>query len=434
MYLQGRLLIDPDQEPVPGWLRIAEGRIDEIGEGDPPSKAGSTDIDAVLHSKEGIVIGGADCILCPGFIDAHVHLPQMNAIGCDGLTLLDWLEQVIYPDESRWSEKECATTEAAEAYARLLRAGTVGFAGYLTSHAHGVTAAMKAAHRIPLRGIVGQTLMDREAPPELLGQLSARLARSEKGRLDTSLNPRFAVTCSDELLADTGKIFREGFPFSFKQRERGDMGTRLFLQTHLAESRQECDRVRELFPDDPYYAGVYDRHGLLTPHTLLAHGLHLSDAEWELIAERDSVVVHCPSANTFLRSGLFDFRKARECGVRVAVGSDIAAGCDLAMPRVARSMIEVAKLRKLAVDREAYVPTPAEAWTMITRGNAEALGFHDMGRLETGASADLLVLRVPFEIDAHLVGRMLHTWREDYIVQRVLRGIPMSVEPGNEES
>lgn len=407
MLIQGRLLIDPTTSPKPGWLRVEDGRIAELGEGDPP---GSPDA------------GGVESLITPGFIDAHVHLPQIESIGCDGLELMEWLDRVIYPAEAAWADKALAEARALEAYRRMLRAGTLGFSGYLTSHSHGVAAATKAAHRIPLRGIVGQSLMDREAPAALLRQPAARLVRSEKGRLDASLNPRFAVSCSDSLLSRTGELLAEGFPFSFKQRDPGDMGTTLFLQTHLAETVAECRRVAELFPDDSHYAGVYDRHGLLTPHTLLAHGVHLSPAEWALIAARDSVVVHCPSANTFLRSGLFDLRAAREHGVRLALGSDVAAGCDLAMPRVARAMIEVAKLRRLTVDPEAIVPTPAEAWTMITCGNADALGFHDQGRLEAGASADLLVLKPPVEFDEFLVGRLIHTWQDSFITHRVIRG------------
>lgn len=411
MLLQGRLLIDPRRPPEPGWVRIELGRIAEVGHGPPPR-------------GERVAAGDSEAIICPGFIDAHVHLPQIDAIGHDGMELMAWLDEAVYPAETRWADRRFAEGQVLEAYRRMLAAGTLGFAGYLTGHPHAVMAATKAAHRIPLRAIAGQVLMDRpgSAPKALLGHQPARLNRSERGRLDTSLNPRFAPACSERLLAATGARLAEGFPFSFKQRDPGDMGTLLFLQTHLAESKSECARVAELFPDDPHYAAVYDRHGLLTPRTLLAHCVHVSAAEWALIAERDCVVVHCPEANTFLQSGTFDFDAAREHDVRVALGSDVAAGCDLAMPRVARAMIEVAKLRRMTINPDAWVPTPADAWHMITRGNAKALGFADMGLIEAGTSADLLVLRPPFEVDEHLVGRLLYTWQEGYICDRVVRG------------
>jgi guanine deaminase len=168
---------------------------------------------------------------------------------------------------------------------------------------------------------------------------------------------------------------------------------------------------------------VYDRHGLLTERTLLAHCVHLDDEQWSLIAERRSVVVHCPGANTFLGSGRFDLDAARAHGVRLALGSDVAAGCDLAMPRVGRAMIEVAKTRAMDGGAAVHVPAPAEVWELITQGNADALGFTDGGRLEAGAAADLLVLRLPFGPDEHLVGRLIHTWRDDYIAHRIVNGV-----------
>jgi guanine deaminase len=161
---------------------------------------------------------------------------------------------------------------------------------------------------------------------------------------------------------------------------------------------------------------------LLTSRSLLAHGVHLEAEEWALLAARGSVVVHCPGANLFLRSGLFNLDAAHAHGVRLAVGSDVAAGPDLAMPRVARSMIEMAKLRQMTVDPDASIPTPADAWRMITLGNARALEFDDAGRLEPGAAADLLVVRPPFEVDDHLIGRLIYTWQNEYIAYRIVDG------------
>ena len=377
--------------PRLGWVCIDCGRIVQIGQGKPP---------------EAPRAGDADSLICPGFIDAHIHLPQIDAIGCDSLQLLDWLEQVIYPAETRWADQPFAEAMALRAHRRMIRSGTLGYAGYLTSHLHSTVAVLKAGHAIPVRAIVGQVLMDRRAPAELLGHELARLARSKRGRAALSVNPRFGICCSDELL-------------SRAQRRVADD---VFIQTHLAESKRECETVAELFPDDPHYTAVYDRHGLLGERTLLAHCLHLCDAEWQLIEQRKSVVVHCPTANTFLRSGLFELDTARRHGVRLALGSDVAAGPDFAMPRVARAMIETAKARAMTVHSDAFVPEPAEVWHMITRGNADALGWPDAGRLEVGAAADLLVLKVPFEIDEHLMGRLIYTWRDGYITHRVLDG------------
>lgn len=205
--------------------------------------------------------------------------------------------------------------------------------------------------------------------------------------------------------------------------ERARAGDPLWLQTHLAESPDECRRIGELFPDDPHYTAVYDRFGLLTDRMLLAHSIHLSDDEWRLIKERDSIPVHCPTANIFLGAGLFDLDKAREHDVRLALGTDVAAGPDVAMPRVARAMIETAKVRRITGVGGRHVPTPGEAWNMITRTNASLLGWDDCGRIEAGAAADLLVLRVPDTwLDEHLVGRLIHNWSPSLIEARVFNG------------
>jgi len=399
MILQGRLLAVADRSPRPGWLRVEAGRIVEVAAGDPP---------------EDPVAGGPGAILCPGFIDAHIHLPQIDEAGCDGLELLAWLDEIIYPAEGRWADPEVARTDVLRACRRMVASGTLGYAGYLTSHLEGVEAALTGGQGQDLRAIVGQVLMDRNGPrqlltgPKELARPATALDPRPGARMTLSVNPRFALACSDGMLA-----------LAAARAETG-----MFIQTHLAESRRECELVAGLFPDDPHYAGVYDRHGLLTDRTLLAHCLHLDDDQWRLIAERRSVVVHCPTANTFLRCGLFDLDAARTHGVRLALGSDVAAGPDVAMPRVARAMIETAKTRAMALPdgADVHIPTPAEAWTLITRGNAEALGFADMGRIEPGAAADLLVLRPGLPVDDHLIGRLIYTWRDDYIERVVLNG------------
>lgn len=411
MLIQGRLLIDPALPPMPGWLRVERGRIAQIGEGDPPR-------DAMPPT-----LGGPDRVISPAFFDAHCHLPQTDSVGIDGLTLLDWLDRAIFPAETWWG-RGAGVSMALTAAHRHLRQGTVGVAAYLTSHGEinrevlGVLAA-----KTPLRFHAGRVGMDRLAPAPLLEEDLDRARQrpprpcvlpqlGDDPRRRVSANPRFAITCSDELLAEFGW---------FAQANPG-----VYVQTHLSESVEECAKVRELFPKDRDYTSVYDRFGLLHERTLLAHGVHLTEDEWKLIARRRSVVVHCPTANLFLQAGLFNLDKAREHGARLALGSDIAGGPDIAMPRVARAMIETAKVRmqtRRAGDPSVSVPTPAEAWTMITRTNADLLGWSDSGRLEVGASADVLVLRPPTAwLDEHVVGRVVYGWDAELIEARVYEG------------
>lgn len=407
MLIHGLLLMDPDAPPAPGWIRVESGRIVEFeltGEA-PPDIAP--------------LIGGPGRLIIPGFIDAHTHPPQFDCIGCDGMPLLQWLETVIYPAETWWG-RGAARALMRRALRDMLLQGTVGFAGYLTSHAQSAHDAIAAAkNSTHMRMLVGRVAMDRGAPDSHIVEDQWRAQRTPRThvalpddpdpRVDISINPRFAPTCSDELLAECGWAIED----------RPDLWT----QTHLAESIAECELVRSLFPDHAHYTAVYDRSGLLNLRTLLAHCVHLVREEWELIAERQSVVVHCPTANLFLNSGLFDLDTARSHDVRFALGSDVGAGPDVAMPRVARAMIETAKTRKSMGAGGRHVPTPAEAFRCITSGNADALGWSDCGRIAKGAWADLLILNIPESWhDEHLIGRLLYAWSPTLIEHRVIAG------------
>ena len=396
MILHGQLMLSTDQPPQRGWIavesRAGAGRIVDLQPGDPPQPAD---------------LGDGSCLICPGFVDAHLHLPQLDIAGYDGMDLLDWLAKIVYPAESRWANGRIAADQVKRACARMVGSGTLGYAAFLTSHALGVGCVLDQTRALPLRCIIGQTIMDRNGPSDLTTQPPLPVRPVEHSRVTISCNPRFALACSETALQLAANLAGGYAP----------------IQTHLAESKRECEAVAKLFASDPNYTSIYDRVGLLTERSLLAHCVHLTGPEWSLIAKRKAVVVHCPTANTFLQSGVFDLRAALEHNVRLALGSDFAAGPDLSMPRIARAMIDTAKLRAMTLDPAAYVPCPAETWELITRTNALALGWPDAGRIEIGAAADLLVLRVPFEIDAHLIARLIHTWDDNYIAHRIVNGM-----------
>jgi len=403
LLIQGYLLTDPYcLPPEMGWVRIEDHRIVDMGIGEPPG-----DVD----------LGGPDTLISPGFVDAHLHWPQIDIVGYDGMPLLEWLEQIVYPAEMRWSDAGHAVTQSNLALRQMIRSGTLGCAAFLTSHVDSVAHAIEAWRRFPVRTVLGRVMMDRQAPDSLCFPVDEWLiddSISDNDRLSVSINPRFAVGCSDSVLSAAGRF----------SRESGRL-----VHTHLAETINECRLALELYPEAPHYTGIYDQFDLLHDRTLLAHATHLSKEEWELIAERRSVVVHCPTANIFLESGAFDLDAARRHGVRLALGSDIAAGPDVAMPRVGRAMIETAKWRRRVCPNDAesvWVPTPAEVWDLMTRGNAEALGWPDAGRLEVGCAADLLLLqpeRVGVTIlDPHLLSRIVYNWSDDLIETVVLDG------------
>ncbi len=404
MLISGHLILPDADAPTPGWLRLAGDRIETVETGAPP---GPPDL------------GGPDTIITPAFIDAHLHVPQIHAIGYDGKPLLEWLQTVIFPAETAWADRTVALEACRATLRRLTHHGTFGFAGYLTAHPGGLAAFAHAHAEQPLHAVVGLALTDRAVPPELARHPMLPPPPDTAPTLSWSLNPRFAVACSDDLMRRAAALARE------TAAER-------FIQTHLAETVAECDLVRELFPDAPNYASVYAERGLLTRRTLLAHAIHVTNQELDVIRAHEAVIVHCPTANTFLAAGQFDLARVQDRGVRVALGSDIAAGPDLAMPVVARGMIDVARHRIMAALSDAPPPTPRDAWRMITESNAEALARPDLGRLAPGATANLLVLRPDVPWRENPFGTLIYRWTPDWIVGRVLSGValPSTTPPG----
>ncbi|MEM1424307.1 MAG: amidohydrolase family protein, partial [Planctomycetota bacterium] len=280
LLIAGDLLHDPMLAPERGWLRVAGGVIAERGFGEAP------------RVNEPTPLGGRGRLVSPAFVDGHIHLPQVDSAGCDGMRLLDWLDRVIFPAEAWWGRgQHLAMTRTC--VKRMVREGTAGFAGYCTSHAETSGAALRwIARETNVRYVAGRVAMDRNAPGELTEEdrLRQRMgaptspvlaSMDDRVRHAISANPRFAVSCTEELLAEVG------------WRKRDDPG--LFVQTHLAESSDELRAVRELFPNAADYTEVYERAGLLGPRTVLAHCCHLGEREWEAIARTDSVIAHCPT-------------------------------------------------------------------------------------------------------------------------------------------
>lgn len=344
-------------------------------------------------------------IICPGFIDAHLHVPQFDSIGHDGMTLLDWLNDVIFPAEARWADAEFARGMGARVARRLLSHGTTGICAYGTVHHAGTRAAMESLAAAGLRGYLGQVLMDRAGPDELLrpaAQLIEEAARMERvGRMEPIVSPRFALSCSMELMRGAAALARErGWP----------------IQTHLAEMLPECELVERDFGKP--YLDVYKEAGLLGPRTVLAHAVWLSEVERRQLESWRCVVAHCPTANRFLSSGDFAGQKFRP----LALGSDVAGGPDVSMVRVARAAREV----WLASPQSQTAPRfgPDYWWWQITAGNADALGWSDAGRIAAGAAADLVVVEA--DIDARdagaMLGRLMYGWDERWLAATVCEG------------
>lgn len=332
------------------------------------------------------VVDWGTALLLPGCIDTHTHLPQYAFAGIGDRTLLDWLAAYTFPQEGRFADPALARAQARSFFWECLRHGTTTVVGYVTSHAKATDVAFAEAERVGLRAWLGSVLMDRNAPDELLRPTEIAIAEARglaerwhgKGRLAYVVTPRFAVSCTPELLGAAAELARE---------------RQLFLQTHISENPAEIALVEKLFPGSKGYADVYDATGCLGERTLLAHGVHLRSEEVDLCVERGCVVTHCPTSNRFLASGLMPLRRFRARGLRVSLGTDVAGGYSLSMFHEACEAMETSKLI-WAQDNRFEPLNPFEALRLATLAGAEALGMADsIGSLEVGKEADFVVVR-----------------------------------------
>lgn len=405
MILTGQLLLPEGREGVrlaPGWLEMHSGVIEVLEEGEIRRDAD---------------FGDADSLITPGFFDAHMHLAQVGAIGAHGRNLLEWLDEVIFPAETRWGEPAYAKVKGESALRQLLAHGTVGCAANATVHYIGAETALCTAAQLGMRAAIGLVMMDMESPSELsrpthqlIEETAALLeawprydAKGQMRRVCASVNPRFAVTCSEELLRKSAQLASRH---------------RVLVQTHLAELPGECERACELHGVERY-TDIYLQAGLLGEHSLLAHGIWLDEQECSCLAGKQAVVVHCPVANGFLRSGVMNRALWGERGMRLALGSDVGAGYELSMVRNARSMLNA------AFYAGGKAPAVAQAWWQVTRGNALCLGWEDAGELRVGLSADVLVHQPMkgWRQAPDPLGFLMFAWDDRWLQEVFLRGM-----------
>lgn len=319
-------------------------------------------------------------IIVPGFIDCHVHFPQLDIIASHGKQLLDWLNRYAYPAEAQFADAAHAHEVAGVFLDELLRNGTTTALVFGTVHAHSADAILAAAQSRGMRLIAGKVLMDRMCPDELQDDPASAYADSKtlierwhgKDRLGYAITPRFALTSSAEQLAAAGRLASE-YPD-------------VWVHTHLAESTAEVEEVARQFPDSRSYLDVYDHFGLLRERSVFAHCLHLDDEDRHRMADGGGAVAFCPTSNLFLGSGLFDLRAMRSANVRCGLGTDVGGGTSLSMLRTASEAYKVLHLQDQAL--------PAmSALYLVTLGAAEALCLDDkVGNFEHGKDADFVVL------------------------------------------
>ena len=321
-------------------------------------------------------------LLVPGFVDTHVHFPQIRAIGGMGLPLLDWLERYALPEESKLADQAYARAVAAEFLDGLVASGTTCALVFGSHFAPAMDELFAAAGQRGLNVTSGLVLSDRELRPDLLSSPEAALANSAdlirrwhgRGRLRYAVTPRFSLSASDDMLDVCAQLLGQGIWFT----------------SHLNENLAEIATVTRLFPGSQDYLDTYCKHGLVTARSVFAHNVHPSDAELTLLAEHGASVAHCPSSNGALGSGLFPLHRHVEHGVHVALGTDVGAGSGLFLPKEALQAYFIQQLLGPA----GLSLTPVHLLYLATRAGARTLGLEDrVGDLAVGKDFDAVWLR-----------------------------------------
>jgi guanine deaminase len=323
-----------------------------------------------------------DKLIMPGFIDTHIHYPQTEMIAAYGEQLLEWLNKYTFPIEGKFRDQAYAEKIAALFLDELLKNGTTTALVFATVHAQSVDAFFEEAKRRNLRMISGKVLMDRHAPdfltdtPESAYTGSKRLIQKwhKTDRLLYAITPRFAVTSTPEQLKVAGKLLQE-FPD-------------VYLHTHLSENVNEVAWVAELYPESQGYLDVYDRAGLVGEKSVFAHGVQLTEAEFQRLSAAKSAISFCPTSNLFLGSGLFKLHRAKaiDCPVKVGLGTDIGAGTSFSLLQTASEAYKVTQLQQQSL-------SAFQALFLATLGGARALSLEDkLGNFEPGKEADFVVL------------------------------------------
>lgn len=320
-------------------------------------------------------------LISSGFIDCHVHYPQVDVLASWGAELMQWLNKYTFPAERRFKDPEYAAFMADFFLDHLLRCGTTTALVFATVHKCSVEAFFDEAQRRKMRMICGKVLMDDATDSGLVetdGQKGYKDSKEliEKyhgfGRLRYAVTPRFAPTSTREQLEVCGRLLRE-YPSCY-------------MHTHLAENKDECAFVKQKFPERKDYLDVYDHYGLLGPRSVFAHSIYLSDGNLDRLKETDSAIAWCAMSNMFLGSGLFNRAAAWRRGLKTGLGSDVGGGNNLSMLRCAEDSYKSEKLRGANVH-------PISLFYYMTLGGAQALSLDDkIGNFNVGKEADFVIL------------------------------------------
>lgn len=320
--------------------------------------------------------------LMAGFIDPHLHFPQYRMLAAPGKNLMDWLTRFTFKEEARYGDVGHATNAAEKFLDFLLSHGTTSAMAFSSVHKVAAEALFCAAEKRNMAVYTGKTMMDRNAPDAVLDEAEIGGIESEellqkwhgKDRLRYAITPRFALTSTEAQLQISGELYAK-YPDCY-------------MQTHLSESLEEIEIVKGLFPHAKDYTDVYEQYGLLGRNSFFGHGIYLGERECAALNASNSTVVHCPTSNTFLGSGLLNLRHMRKANrpVGMALATDIGGGTSYSMLHTIGEAFKVASFNDVAF-------TALDGFYMATLGNATRLGMDDeTGSIKVGKWADLIVI------------------------------------------
>ncbi|SFG23350.1 guanine deaminase [Palleronia marisminoris] len=321
-----------------------------------------------------------DALILPGFVDAHMHYPQTGMIASWGKRLIDWLNTYTFPEEAKFADPAYARQQAETTLDLALANGTTTLASFCTIHEASVDAFFEAAEARRMAVMAGRTCMDRNAPDSLRDtaqtahdESAALLARWHgRGRARYAITPRFTPTSTPEQLEALGALWAANPSCA--------------MQTHLSEQVDEIEWVKSLEPGARDYLDTYERFGLIGPGALFGHGIHLEQRERDRLRDSGSGIVHCPTSNTFIGSGLFRMAQAKAEGLTVGLATDTGGGSSFSMLRTMAAAYEIGQLTGAP-------PHPYQLLWLATEGSARAMRMEDeIGTLAPGSAADLVAL------------------------------------------
>ena len=332
-------------------------------------------------------------IIAPGFIDLHIHFPQTDVIGSPSAGLLPWLETYTFPHESRFSDPVHSNAMAIVFLDELARHGVTTALAFCTSHPGSVDSLMQESQRRGLRMIAGKVLQDRHSPDGVRDQPSPDGLRNavEQSLLDTealiqrwhgtdrlgyAITPRFAPSCSEAQLRGAGALAAK-YPD-------------VWIQSHVAENKDEVAWARKLFPGSRSYLAVYDDFGLMRDRAIYAHCIHFDDQDRALMRSTGAAAAVSPTSNLFLGSGFFDFEGADRIGFKYGLASDVGGGTSFSP---FHTMLAAYYVGREGQTKPGVSLSPQHLWWQHTAGAARALGLEGtVGNLQPGCEADFIVL------------------------------------------